>query len=153
MDQRLTKLASDDLIHEQAILIARGVRALALIGTCEAEQVVMLRVATKIERLAYGHIIPFVLDRRDGTAEYGYAAAQWVLDLLRWLFWDSPETIPPKQKDRILGLLCGYGVEAIRSFEERGSGRLFEVLILSDGSASSLSLDDNCDREGKSRLC
>ena len=126
------KSTSDDLIREQAALIACGVRALALIGTCPADPLTMLRTATKIETLALPNIIPFVLDRGDGIADYGYATMQWVLDLLQWLFRSSPGTIPPRQKDRILGLLCGYSAEAIHSFEERGSGRLFTALTESD---------------------
>ena len=145
---------SDDMIHEQAALIARGVRALALIGTCQAEQVTMLQTATKIGTLAHVNTVPFVLDRGDGVAEYGYATAQWVVDLLRWLLQSSPDRVPPKHRDRIVGLLCGYSAEAIRLFDERTSGRLFETPILlneSDGSSASLSPDDDHGMEGKSR--
>jgi hypothetical protein len=74
---------SDDLIREQADLITRDVRALALLDTCKADPITMLRIATKIEALAHSTVVPFVLDCGDSIAEYGYAATQWVLDLLR----------------------------------------------------------------------
>jgi hypothetical protein len=116
---------SSELIREQAHLIASGVRPLALAGTCEARPVTMLRVTTQLECASGPKAIPFVLDRGDGLADFGYAASSWVLDLFRWVT-QAGDAIPANQKHRIRGLLLGYGVEAIRSFEERTCGRLFE---------------------------
>ena len=116
---------SSELIREQAYLIANGVRPLALLGTCEAESTTMLRVTTQLENAAGPAAIPFVVDRGDGLADFGYAASAWALDLFRWLS-RADSAIPAEQKHRIRGLLLGYGVEAIRSFEERSCGRLFE---------------------------
>jgi len=53
--------------------------------------------------------IPFVLPT--GTA--GYASHGWVVDLLAWA-----DDAPRKHRDRIFGLLLGYGADAIRQFEE-----------------------------------
>lgn len=116
---------SSELIREHAHLIASGVRPLALVGTCEAKPVTMLRVTTQLESASGPNAIPFVLDRGDGLADFGYAASSWVLDLFRWVT-QADGAIPACQKHRIRGLLLGYGVEAIRSFEERTCGRLFE---------------------------
>ena len=116
---------SIQLIREQAHLIASGVRPLALVGTCEAEPGTMLRVSTQLEGAASAQAIPFVLDRGDGLADFGYAASRWVLDLWQWLTHEGGD-VPAIQRHRIRGLLLGYGVEAIRSFEERSSGRLFQ---------------------------
>src|SRR5688500_9195549 len=63
-------LPSDDLIHEQATLVSRGVRPLALLGQCVAEEFTMVDVARHIASLAVAGVVPFVYDRRDGTADY-----------------------------------------------------------------------------------
>lgn len=116
---------SQELIREQAYLIANGVRPLALVGSCQADSETMLRVTTQLENAAEPDAIPFVLDRGDGFADFGYAASQWVLDLFQWVTRAS-SGVPRRQMHRIRGLLLGYGVDAIRSFEERSSGRLFQ---------------------------
>lgn len=116
---------SSERIQEHAYLIANGVRLLALIGTCEAEPATMLRVTTQLENAASPNSIPFVFDRGDGLADFGYAACSWVLDLFQWAT-RADSRIPARQKHRIRGILLGYGAEAIRTFEERSSGRLFE---------------------------
>ena len=116
---------SRELIREQAYLIANGVRPLALLGSCQAEPRTMLRVTTQLESAAEPDAIPFVLDRGDGCADFGYAASSWALDLFQWVS-RADNGIPARQKHRIRGLLLGYGVEAIRSFEERSCGRLFQ---------------------------
>lgn len=116
---------SSELIREHAYLIANGVRPLALVGTCEAEPTTMLRVTTQLENAAGPSAIPFVLDRGDGLADFGYAASGWALDLFRWVT-RADSAVPPCQKHRIRGLLLGYGTEAIRSFEERICGRLYD---------------------------
>jgi len=116
---------SSELIREHAYLIANGVRPLALLGTCEAEPATMLRVTTQLENAACPNSIPFVLDRGDGFADFGFAASSWALDLFQWVT-RADSRIPTRQKHRIRGLLLGYGVEAIHAFEERSCGRLFE---------------------------
>ena len=40
--------------------------------------------ATRLETIANENVVPFVLDEGNGTAEYGYAATEWALDLFRW---------------------------------------------------------------------
>lgn len=127
MKSSLKEIESDSLIREHSYLVSRGVRLLAIIGQCEADSLTMLKVATRIETLADYNVIPFVIDRGNGNAEYGYAAAGWVLDLFKWVGGDNG--IPEKHRNHIIGLLCGYGVEAIRLFEEQRRGRLFHSPI------------------------
>lgn len=116
--------ASDDLLREQAWLVARGVRSLALVESIPADHVQMLMAASRLEAAADRMTcLPFVLDRGDGTADCGYACGTWALDLYRWA--STSREVPPMQADRIRGLLFGYGPEAIRSHEETGSGRRF----------------------------
>jgi len=116
---------SSELLREQAYLIANGVRPLALVGTCEAKPATMLRVTTQLENSAGSSAIPFVLDRGDGLADFGYAASSWALELFQWVT-RADSGVPARQKHRIRGLLLGYGSEAIRAFEERSCGRLFQ---------------------------
>jgi hypothetical protein len=52
-------LPSDDLLSEQAYLVARGVRPLSVAGSCMAEPMVMLRVATRIEMAGCPGAVPF----------------------------------------------------------------------------------------------
>ena len=116
-------LPSDDLLSEQAYLVARGVRPLALVGQCPAEPLTLTRVATRVEAQAHANAIPFVVDHHDGHASYGYASARWVLDLYEWVVLE--EGIPQAQRERIIGLLLGYAAPAVSQFEEEGSGRRF----------------------------
>ena len=121
-------------LEEHAQLVARGVREIATLGSCEASPEAMLRTATRIEAAAPVGAIPFVLDQGHGRAVYGYAGHAWSLDLFRWVIGTE---MPEKQRSRILGLLHGYDGEAIRSFEERGGGRLWVEGTASDGLTSS----------------
>ena len=94
---------------------------MALFGSFKADPLMMLRVATRLETLA-GAAIPFVIDCGDGTADCGYAAASWVVDLYRWIM--SAPT-PEIQRRRTVGLLLGYNADAIAKFEDRASKRCF----------------------------
>ncbi|MBI3326041.1 MAG: hypothetical protein HYZ81_04970 [Nitrospinae bacterium] len=116
---------------EQASLIARGVRALALLGHCPADPLEMRVRLSQLERSATQGAIPFVVDRGDGIAEYGYAAARWVVDLYQWVVTADAATLPTSHQHRIIGLLPGYSVEAIRNDEEQASGRRFEDRLTS----------------------
>lgn len=116
---------SDDAVQEQGYLVARGVRALALLGTCVADPRTMLEISTRLEGLADQAAIPFVLDRGDGLADYGFAGASWVLTLYKSVV--VGDALPPQQRSQVLGLLLGYSVDAIRGFSDRGSGRLFKL--------------------------
>ena len=115
---------SDDLLIEQAELVARGVRCLALVGQRHGlDSVESLAIATRLERHAQLGAIPFVLALDQGYTEYGFVASAWVLDLLEWM--RNPGAVPERQQHRMIGLLCGYSPQEISRFEEAGSGRRF----------------------------
>ena len=122
-------LSADEVLAEQAYLVARGVRRLSLVGHCHPSDApdLLLRVATQVERYAQANAIPFVLDHGDGTASYGYAESRWALDLYEWTVKDP--AVPQEQRHRIIGLLLGYGTPAVSRHEEEGSGRRFSVAI------------------------
>lgn len=112
--------------QEQAYLIARGVRPLALLGHCVADSLEMLNTATEIERYAVPGSIPFVIERGNGVADYGYAAARWAIELYQWAVCAPEDTVPLVQRHRILGLLLGYSLDAIRRYEEEYPSRFFQ---------------------------
>jgi hypothetical protein len=104
-------LPSDDLLKEQARLVARGVRPLALVGSCESSGATTARL--HLLTLTTPGAIPFAVPNDGGSAECGYAARAWVVDMLRWAW-----TVPLVQRQRLLGLLLGYSPDAIGQFEE-----------------------------------
>ena len=121
-------LPSDDTIQEQAYLVSRGVRPLALIGTCESEPTEMLRVYNKLEFIRTGGAmgiepIPIVLKRADGScADVGFAARPWVAETLKWM----QDNMPQPHLDRLLGLMMGYSPDAITANDAWEAGRLFD---------------------------
>jgi hypothetical protein len=102
--------------QEHARLVARGVRAMALVGECEASETEILRIHTILEACACDTVLAFVVDRGDGIADAGYAAAPWVIDLYRWLITDN--AVPEVHQHRIIGLLLGYSPTSIKENEE-----------------------------------
>jgi hypothetical protein len=105
---------SDDVLLDHAFLVARGVRHLALIGSCAEGHAEIVR--ERLGRLAEPGAIPFqVPNQYRGWLSCGYAGAPWAVELMRWTFSDD---CPDAQRDRIMGLLCGYSTQAIQSFEE-----------------------------------
>jgi hypothetical protein len=120
-------LPSDETIHEQAYLISRGVRPLALVGVVDGDKVAMLRAYNKLESVRCGlgqahEPIPVVMQRSDGHwADVGFAARAWVSDTLKWCL----ENTPQPHLQRILGLMLGYSPDAIAALEESESGALF----------------------------
>lgn len=115
--------AEDEVAREQAYLVARGVRPLAIVGNCPTNNRVMFEIVARLERVGAEGAIPFVTPRSDGIADYGYAGSKWALDLLTWA---ESDAVPVVHRHRIVGLLLGYSVDAIRVHEERICGRLFD---------------------------
>jgi hypothetical protein len=124
---------SDDLIREHAYLVARGVRPLAIVGQCRADAVTMMRTATRIEALSEPGAIPFVCDCANGSAEFGFAAEPWAVDLFQWLMRSDENAVPSEYRHRILGLLLGYSTAAVREFESNTAGRRFPAIRLTSG--------------------
>ena len=109
-------MESAESVQEQAYLVSRGVRPLALLDTCGLDETVMANRFVWLNRLAGKYtVMPFVLPREDfPCAMTGYAAATWVVDLLAWSYKQ-----PVRQHHRIIGLLLGYSVKAIAEHDAR----------------------------------
>ena len=102
-------LPSDDTIREQAWLIARGVRPLALVGDIELGETNMQDCFAKLSGIAGTSAIPFVFPVPTmHHAVVGYAAAEWVIDLLKWSY-----NQPVRRYHQIIGLLLGYSANEI----------------------------------------
>lgn len=112
---------SDDLLLEQSYQVARGVRALAIVGHWRAETDEMHHAHTRLHSLGDPAAIPFVF-AAEGVATYGYAREAWAIDLLQWA--SSPE-VPPARRAEITGLLLGYSPEDVGRFRQRESGLRF----------------------------
>ena len=114
-----------DYVEEQAYLVSRGVRPLAIVGVAPPTQRAREEAISVLYKTwpfaANGCPIPFVIVRPDGLADYGYAARQWVVDELEWLH----HNVPHPHLDRLLGLLLGYSADAIAAHDEWGSGHRF----------------------------
>lgn len=117
-------LPSDDALAENAYLVARSVRAIAIAGNCEADPQTMMQAMSRLKIAGGTSAIPFVIDEGDGIATCGYASHPWAVDLLQWALTSAPG----KQVHRILGLLLGYGADSIERHEALGAGQLFPEL-------------------------
>ena len=112
---------NEDLVQEHAYLVSRGVRHLAIIdsheNTCED---LPLLLCTKLETLSlyYPEVIPFVHKNLDGFVDYGFAREPWVLEIYKWI---CNSKVPKKYRNIIVGLLCGYSTEALRTHNDHES--------------------------------
>lgn len=107
-----------DVLDNEAYLVSRGVRPMALAGHCPADPLIMLRVKQGLRRVRQAQlVIPFVFPESGdrGSAAFGYASHRWCIDLLEWVL--SGE-VPPVRKHEMLGLLLGYSPSAIARHQE-----------------------------------
>lgn len=108
-----------DLIREQAWLISRGVRPLALLESTSGDEKEMQKAFLALCETHGGgreNAIPFVIPRGDfPAAARGFASHEWVIELLKWTYGNAPE----RWKHCILGLLLGYSAEAISDHDTR----------------------------------
>src|SRR6266702_3693047 len=107
---------SDDAVREHAYLVSRGVRSFALVGDCEAIPCIMGEIRQQLDQLAMPYTrqgaIPFVVKWRDGEhmrADYGFASSPWLIDLWAWLTNADREAVPAVHRNRLRGLILGYG--------------------------------------------
>ena len=111
---------SKELVEEQAYLVARGVRPMALLGRVEPEEHAMLAAFITMSSMVNHssgmpiNPIPFVVPTQDGSrADVGFAAEPWVIDLLKW----ARDNVSEPHLSRIVGLLLGYSPAAIAASE------------------------------------
>lgn len=111
------KIPPKEYIEEHAYLVHRGVRAMAIVGYCEASDANVQAVYFELhERAKGGPRSPLVfVVTVGGVLHYGYAARQWAADLYKYAMLEAPEV----QRERIIGLLLGYGADAIDDFDAR----------------------------------
>lgn len=100
---------SEDSIRNEAKLISEGSKALTIIGQCQTKPEMLSATGCRIAALAPDGVLPFIVGRADGLADYGYAAA-WVVALYHWT---KGEEVPPEHSKRIVALLLGSGVSDI----------------------------------------
>ena len=117
----MTLDASDDLIQEQALLVSRGVRPMAIFGfTSSLDETELEKVFIRMNSISEPDGgIPFVLPQRSPECtKVGFAAERWVIDLLEWSYANAR----PRFHHCIMGLLLGYSPESIAKHDERLSG-------------------------------
>jgi hypothetical protein len=66
---------------------------------------------------------PFVIDRGDGVADYGYAGAPWAVDIQEYIS-TSPD-IPDRIMHCLQGLVLGYSKEHIQKHYRSWGGKRF----------------------------
>jgi hypothetical protein len=106
-----------DTIHEHAMLVSRGVRPMSLVQTWPGhdKQSVDRTAGVLHDVAAVWHTLSFALVTPEELAYYGFAAEQWVIELL-WYALTSKNV--EAHKHNIIGLLCGYSPKAIRKHEQ-----------------------------------
>lgn len=108
---------------ENAYLVSRGVRLMALVDTVydgpeEAQRAYDRAYDVASESGAMHALvpIPFAIqsERFDKAVHIGFAAHEWVIDMYRWAL---SEEVSEENFHRIRGLLLGYSGDAIAAFE------------------------------------
>lgn len=112
----------EDTIIEHALLIARGVRPMALLGAISTDPGEMHCVAHRLDHYAVkagDSVIAFVVEDGREFAQCGFAGAPWVIDMLRFAF-SKPAR---EHRHAMLGLLLGYSAQAIERHERFNVGK------------------------------
>ena len=114
----MKELESKDLIQEQAFLVSRGVRPMAIVGNCSEDKDEALEAIIRLETFSVPGAIPFITKREEGILDYGFASEEWVIDLFSWVNNWEDLTITEEHRHQILGLLLGYGPDSIRNIKK-----------------------------------
>ena len=101
------------MILEHALLTSRGVRLMALVAYIDLDERGMEAAFAKLSQVADSEkVIPFVIPHpAQECAMAGFAAEEWVIDLLEWLV--HSVDIESRRHHWIMGLLLGYSPSAI----------------------------------------
>ena len=136
-----------DVLNEQAYLVARGVRLLAVAGVVEdtIENLVDVRqmlYEASVESAGSQERVPIpFLIKTPGTnlINFGYASHEWVIDVYEWLLDD---TVPDQMVSRVMGMLLGYSGEAVAQYECMQAGQRVPVRQWGNGGpAKSVPID------------
>ena len=121
-------LPSVEVMSEQAYLVARGVRLLAIVGTVENVLGDVVDVRQMLYEAAVESAgsqasvpIPFLVkDAGTNLVSVGYASHGWVVDVYEWLM---SNTVPDQMASRVMGLLLGYSGDAVMQYERVQAGQ------------------------------
>ncbi len=113
---RSCPFADNDMCRAHALLVSKAGRFVSVIRDLDPQaQASLMDAALQVERNSLPGCRPFQVTRPDGRVELGYATAQWVIELYRWLVTES--RIPELQRRRMLAVLLGFGAESIGTME------------------------------------
>lgn len=123
-----TNLPSAEVMKEQAYLVGRGVRLLAIVDSVENVIETIVDVRQMLNEVAVESAgsqervpIPFLIkDPHTNWVRIGFAAYVWVIDIYEWLL---DGTVPEKMACRVEGLLLGYSGAAIAQYEYMQAGQ------------------------------
>ena len=127
-------LPSVEVMSEQAYLVARGVRLLAIVGTVEN----MFETVVDVRQMLYeaavesagsqaGVPIPFLVkDTGTNLVSVGFASHGWVVDVYEWLL---DGTVPDQMVSRVMGLLLGYSGDAVAQYEYMQAGQRVPIRL------------------------
>lgn len=114
-----------ELLDETINLIERRVRPIALLGYAPAKRDAALRLWTRLNAAsAMRDVIPFIVRIGEQHCAYGFAAADWALELY---IWSLTADAPPRVLSSVEGLLFGYGIDAIARHHDRCHGQASEA--------------------------
>ena len=125
-------IPSAEVVGEQAYLVARGVRLLAIAGVIEdtIERLVDVRqmlYESAVESAGSQERVPIpFLIKNPGTnlIDFGYASHEWVIDVYEWLLGG---TVPDQMVSRVMGVLLGYSGDAVAQYEYMQAGQRVPV--------------------------
>ena len=119
---------SADRAQDSARLVALGMCAIAPVGTCEYNDIIIKLIDQDLAQASIYYkrdVFPYIIENHSGLAIYGYAVALWAIDLYHWALTDAPKA----QRQRIINLLLGYSYQAILQCDNQAQVR--EHLLLS----------------------
>ena len=121
-------LPSVEVVSEQAYLVARGVRLLAIVGAVKDDPELVATVSQMLYEAAVESAgsqarvpIPF-LTKCSGTnlVDLGFASHEWVVDVYEWIL---SGYVPDQMVGRVMGMLLGYSGDAIMQYERMQAGQ------------------------------
>lgn len=111
-----------EILLKEAKLVKDGKRPMCLYHM-PAIQEKMHSAYCLLDKIAFPpDVYPFVIDRGDGAADYGFASHKWAVDLLEWI---TGGNVPDYLMHTMLGLLLGYDPKDIADHYDRWGGKRF----------------------------